>query len=326
MSQTIEANGKPSQTMYESVGTVGPEAPEPPDASPSTTEYESPNGLLLSNPNPDEESSGATAGELGADTEIELGSPADSDGSAVEVLTDAIIGSYPELGEVSEVIIGTDDRIRVQNTTGYPWSAIVHLRIVADTGAVFGGTGFLVGPRTIITAGHCVFLHDHRGWARSIEVIPGRNGAQRPFGTFTAPRSSLRSVTGWTSSKQRSHDYGAIILPANVRPGVQTGTFGFASRNDSFLMGSALNLSGYPGDKPGEQWFMAQRPKSVASRVITYDIDTVGGQSGSPVWVLQDGKRYAVGVHTNGASSGNSATRIDSDVFNRMLAWKNEGS
>lgn len=241
------------------------------------------------------------------------------------MLPDAILGSYPELENVSEVIIGADERIRVHGTATYPWSAIVHLRIVADNGAVLGGTGFLISPRTIITAGHCVFLHERGGWARSIEVVPGRNGAQRPFGTFTAPRASLRSVTGWTSSKQRTHDYGAIILPGNARPGAQTGTFGFASRNDNFLLGSALNLSGYPGDKPNEQWFMAQRTKSVAERVITYDIDTVGGQSGSPVWVLQNNQRYAVGVHTNGHTSGNSATRINGNVFDRLLAWKNEG-
>ena len=70
---------------------------------------------------------------------------------------------------------------------------------------------------------------------------------------------------------------------------------------------------------------MAQRTKSVSARVITYDIDTMGGQSGSPVWILQNGQRYGVGVHTNGASTGNSATRIDTAVYNRMLGWKNEG-
>jgi len=70
---------------------------------------------------------------------------------------------------------------------------------------------------------------------------------------------------------------------------------------------------------------MAQKPKAVSNEVITYNIDSMGGQSGSPVWVLENGQRYGVGIHTNGASSGNSATRINSSVFNMLMNWKNLG-
>lgn len=225
----------------------------------------------------------------------------------------------------SEVIIGTDDRVRVGNTTVYPWRAICGLKITAANGQRFIGTGWLIAPRTVITAGHCVFMHNEGGWARSIEVVPGLNDAARPYGS--ASSGALRSVTGWTQSRNREFDYGAIILPGNARLGDRTGWFGLAVRDDAFLRAASLNLSGYPGDKGGnQQWFMAQWAKRVSGRVITYDIDTMGGQSGSPVWILQNGQRYGVGVHTNGASSGNSATRINTDVFNRMLAWKNEGA
>ena len=206
----------------------------------------------------------------------------------------------------------------------YPWRAICALLITAADNRRFIGTGWLVSPRTVITAGHCVYMHDAGGWAKSVKVIPGCNDGSEPYGNYTG--TTMRSVTGWTSSKNRDHDYGAIILPSSSRPGVQTGTFGLAVRNDAFLMNSSLNLSGYPGDKGGrQQWFMAQRPKRVSDRVITYDIDSMGGQSGSPVWVLENGQRYAVGVHTNGSASGNSATRINTAVFDNMVNWKNLG-
>ena len=49
-------------------------------------------------------------------------------------------------------------------------------------------------------------------------------------------------------------------------------------------MSAVLNMSGYPGDKGGsEQWFMSKTAKSVSERVITYEIDSMGGQSGAPV-------------------------------------------
>jgi V8-like Glu-specific endopeptidase len=167
-------------------------------------------------------------------------------------------------------------------------------------------------------------MHDHGGWPRSIEVIPAMNDAARPYGAGVS--TSFRSVNGWINSKNSDYDYGAIILPANSRPGDRTGWFGLAVKDDNFLKNAILNLSGYPGDKGGnQQWFMSFKTKSVTARRIYYDIDTMGGQSGSPVWVYLNGQRYAVGIHTNGHSSGNSATRIVTAVYNNLIAWKNLG-
>lgn len=301
-------------------------------AAAESTEYESLAGLNFNVQDPNAEArsgSSGGGGEAGLETTAYEGSVGGEGGDEAFGLAarDALLGSY----EVSdpllrpEVIIGPDNRVRVGNTAIYPWRAICGLKITAANGQRFIGTGWMISPRTVITAGHCVFMHNEGGWARSIEVVPGLNDASRPYGS--ASSGTLRSVVGWTQSRNREYDYGAIILPGNARLGDRTGWFGLAVRDDAFLRAANLNLSGYPGDKGGnQQWFMAQRTKSVASRVITYDIDTMGGQSGSPVWVLQNGQRYGVGVHTNGASTGNSATRINADVFNRMMAWKNEGA
>jgi glutamyl endopeptidase len=252
-------------------------------------------------------------------------------GSAVlddEPVLDAYFGAFPEelaRREALEIILGADNRIRITNTTEYPWRAICALKITAANGRQFIGTGFLVGPRTVITAGHCVHMAAQGGWVRSIQVIPGRNDGQSPFGS--AVSTVFRSVTGWTQNQNRQNDYGAIILPANARLGDRVGTFGFAVRDDNFLKSAVLNLSGYPGDKGGnQQWFMAQKAKSVSTRVITYEIDTMGGQSGAPVWVKIGNTRFAVGIHTNGHSSGNSATRIVQAVFNNLQNWKAQGA
>ena len=245
-----------------------------------------------------------------------------------EAPLDALFASYSELlpqaRELQEVIIGVDNRVRINNTTIYPWKAVCALKITAQDNSRWIGTGWLIAPRTVITAGHCVFMHDHGGWAKSIEVIPGLNDASRPYGSCTG--TSFRSVLGWTQNKDRNYDYGAIILPQNCRPGARTGVFGLAVKDDAYLKASVLNLSGYPGDKGGnQQWFMALRTKAVSARVITYDIDTFGGQSGAPVWIKVGNTRTAVGIHTNGATSGNSATRIVLPVFNNLQSWKNMG-
>ena len=224
----------------------------------------------------------------------------------------------------AEVVIGKDDRIRVQATRKYPWRAICSLRITARDGSHWIGTGWLVGPRTVITAGHVVFMRKHGGWAKKIEVIPGRNGSSKPYGSCIA--TSFRSVKGWTKKGKRSHDYGAILLPKSCPFGKRVGYFGYANYSFSSLLGRVVNLSGYPGDKPsGTQWWHARRIKFVTGRRLLYNIDTYGGQSGSPVWRYVNGHRYAVGIHTSGSLSGNGATRISKPVFKNIKKWKQQG-
>jgi glutamyl endopeptidase len=237
----------------------------------------------------------------------------------------AMLLQQPRINEsVQEVVIGRDDRIRVRNTTAYPWRCICSLRIRARDGSNWIGTGWMISPRTVVTAGHCLYIHSRGGWVSRIEVIPGRNGGSRPFGSCTS--STLRSVRGWTRSKKRSHDYGAIIMPRNCSFAGRLGWFGFANQSTLSLLGRTVNLSGYPGDKPaGTQWWHARGIRFATSRRLIYNIDTAGGQSGSPVWRLRNGKRYAVGIHTNGSPLGNSATRISRPVFRNLKAWKSQG-
>lgn len=233
----------------------------------------------------------------------------------------------PDIAEaIMEVVIGEDDRVQITTqSVEYPWRCICSLRITAANGTSWIGTGWLCGPRTVVTAGHCVFIHSHGGWARQIEVIPGRNGAERPFDACVA--TTFRSVEGWTQDRDRNVDYGVILLPTTCRYGDQLGWYGFANFGDDTLRDLHVNLSGYPGDKPtGTQWFHAREIKQVTQHTVIYEIDTAGGQSGAPVWIMRDGNRYSVAIHTNGALSGNSATRITQEVFANLVNWRNEAA
>ncbi|MGL4230013.1 MAG: trypsin-like serine peptidase [Casimicrobium sp.] len=225
-----------------------------------------------------------------------------------------------EVAQAMEVIIGNDDRIRITATTSTHWRRVCALRITFPNGAVYRGTGFFIGRRAVATAGHCVYLASQGGWARSIEVIPGMNDSTRPFGTATS--SNLRSVTGWTQQARPECDYGCIVLPENSFGGVNLGAFGFAALSADALNAQAAVLGGYPGDKPFAQlWGMSRKFKTVNANTLVYDIDTMGGQSGAPVYVIRNNQRCVVGIHNYGAASGNSATRITPPVYSILNNW-----
>ncbi len=225
---------------------------------------------------------------------------------------------------VAETVHGPDDRAQITNTAAYPWRANASLLITAADNSLWIGTGWFIGPHTLITAGHCVFLKNsgvpgRDGWVKSIQVMPGRNGATLPYGSVTS--TNFRSVKGWIENGDETFDYGAIIIPTEL--GNTVGWFGFGVYSDSDLVSATGNISGYPGDKPtGTQWYDARKIASVNSRKVYYDIDTAGGQSGAAVYRLINGARIGIAIHAYGGATTNSGTRIITAVYNNMVAWK----
>lgn len=221
---------------------------------------------------------------------------------------------------VLEVILGKDDRIRINKTQDIPWRRLCALRITFPTGAVYRGTGFLIGPRAVATAGHCVYLHSQGGWARKVEVIPGSSGAAKPYGSVEA--TQFRSVGGWVTDKRAESDYGCILLPPSPFSGVNLGSFAVGALSSEALLAKPVVLAGYPGDKPfAELWGMARKISTVGPDTIMYQHDSMGGQSGAPVYIQRNGSRTVVGIHNYGSSSGNSATRVTKPVAERLIAW-----
>ena len=251
---------------------------------------------------------------------------------APETLIVPDTSTLPDIGEASfgparpilETVHGVDNRIQITNTSVYPWRAIASLLITARDGSLWIGTGWFIGPHTLMTAGHVVYIKNsgvpgRDGWVRSIQVMPGRNGGTLPYGSVTS--SNFHTVNGWANNGDENYDYGGIIIPTQL--GNTVGWFGFGVYADGDLTAAIGNISGYPGDKPaGTQWYDSRKIASVNSTKVFYDIDTAGGQSGSAVYRIINGNRYAVAVHAYGGAVTNSGTRINNNVYNNMVAWK----
>lgn len=220
----------------------------------------------------------------------------------------------------NERVFGQDTRRRVTSTTAVPWRWTCELIITMPDGKKYIGTGWLVGPRCVMTAGHCV--HDGgtgSDWAKSIEVIPGMNGSSRPYGTLVS--RSFITVGGWYYDRDFDYDYGCIILPSPI--GNRLGYMGVASYSNSVLRRLTLNTAGYPGDKPfGTMWFTTGRVSGMSNYQIYTQMDLIGGQSGSAVWRVTGGKRYAFGIVSAESSSTNYLLRINSSVLANIKRFR----
>jgi glutamyl endopeptidase len=233
-----------------------------------------------------------------------------------------------------ESLIGHDDRVKVSDTTSRPWRMIAGLKLIpqAPLTSTHIGTGWFVGPKTLLTAGHCVHSStDFNGWVGAIEVSPGRSGANFPYGTVVATK--FFALQEWIASADPDYDIGCIQLDQPL--GDRVGYFKIASLSDSDFENALVNVSGYPGDLDDgrSQYFHANRVLRSSARRIYYDVDTYGGQSGSPVWVQQagDAEPQAIAVHAYGtagtapslAVTANSGPRLSAKIVATVQEWLN---
>jgi glutamyl endopeptidase len=241
----------------------------------------------------------------------------------------------PRSSPLESLLGDIDRRKQILETELTPWRMICALEIESQSGAAYVGTGWFAGPRTVITAGHCVFDPvELGGWAKKITVVPGRNVDQKPF--QSASSASFSTTDRWQEAQDPDFDYGVIHLSSDL--GASVGSFSVGVLPDAELKDRLVNVSGYPF-QPGEgkaQYFHANRVKALTGRRLFYDIDTMGGQSGSPVWAYEDGSDVPVvvaihaygvgGVPTNLNVVANSGPRVLPEVLDVIRGWIARGN
>lgn len=183
---------------------------------------------------------------------------------------------------LASIIGPSDDRVIVANTSQVPWRLIAALEIHSDAGTA-RGTGWLAGPRSVVTCGHCILDHESGARATSIVVTPGRYKNSQPFGSFTCTRFSVPAE--WRDGRQPAWDIACIHLEEPV--GETLGWFGLDGIPVDSLPGQAIRTAGYSefDSSNGRMLQSSGTAQRVAGGRLFYSADTLDGHSGAPIWI-----------------------------------------
>ncbi|KAL9602705.1 MAG: hypothetical protein Q9219_001695 [cf. Caloplaca sp. 3 TL-2023] len=226
--------------------------------------------------------------------------------------------------DVDESVVEGDERTLVDKihfAPGGKYRSIVKLFIhyeFQEKGGWAMGTGWLITPDILVTAGHCSYDWSHKlGRATEVKAYIGYDGRQSEKSPDVQFRQAKRVATteGWITTRgQKPFDVSFMQLQKPF-----TGVTPFKFEDTPANGRLALGVVGYPGDKidrgtneKGAHMYEMFLPteydlSTQKDTMLEYQIDTFGGNSGSPV--LRQKDLVSIGAHVYGGTI-NSASVI----------------
>lgn len=236
----------------------------------------------------------------------------------VHVLTDNEETEFAEEGECeayipperySRAIFGADDRVTVDKTDVFPFSAIAYMKVHATCGCNWECSGFMVRRKCLMTAAHCMVCADHGAWADRIDFMFGyKNGycAYKYCKHWEAWAGDL-----FRNGYDNANDYAVVHFDEAV--GDKVGWFGICyGYSDSYIADQYLTVAGY---RDGKLKYDRGYAQAIDSNLIGYTIDMLSGNSGCPVF---DEDYYVVAINVSHNEYTNHGHRITDQVYRTM--------
>jgi len=235
------------------------------------------------------------------------------------ILDQEIKGSNPTMS-TDRNIVSKDDRSQVTDTSTYPAITVGWLWTQDQKGNWTTCTGTLIGPKTVLTAAHCVYDHATGGWVQAMTFIPGEIDANTaPYGQFDW--ANVNILKGFIDNYD-GKNYGSVMpwdlaeIELADAAGDQLGWMGFKADDASELKATMI---GYPGDKPdGTMWQdSCDVPvKNFGDQVFMHDCDSYAGSSGSALWEdAGKGDLYIRGINVAEDDKNNYGLRLIDSYF-----------
>ena len=234
-------------------------------------------------------------------------------------------GSY----DMFKIIGSTDDRTPVSeyNRYQFPYTSIGYIVTEWENKEPTRGTGVLIGDNIVLTAGHNIYDIENNKLALAVIFYPGRwsntGSGMQPFGYATGINYYYQEFRenvdlSTTAVEAAGYDWGIIVLDRNI--GNDVGYMGVNYYDDYLdLRNKNIRITGYPANINNNtnvvkynQYEATGNIAGVTNDAISYTIDTSGGQSGSPVYELNN---CVIGIHNFAGNTVNYGKRVDDLVY-----------
>ncbi|MDE6520894.1 MAG: S1 family peptidase [Ruminococcus sp.] len=205
-----------------------------------------------------------------------------------------------------------------------------------DTSVVrlsIGGTGFIIGKHTIVTAGHCVYDINQKKFDNfTIDIVGNDNSAIKTITPhYVHVPKNFADLTKYNTMPDIQYDYALIYVEEDLSA---YGMFNMGICLDKYIddKGKVI-VSGFPQKYPSnyndsEYGLRFKASGNIISsenngRNITYDADATNGDSGGPVYVNEsyvDSRvsydyNTVVAINVSQFVAFNAGVRINFDIL-----------
>ena len=197
-------------------------------------------------------------------------------------------------------------------TNIYPYNCICYIRVPTGPDTYTSGTGFIIGPHTILTAAHLVAGVPTDNYINSSQTLEVSSPTISVTGRYHISSEPWSGVLGPSTAQT---DFAIITVAQDLK---QTG---FILSPPAFSTRGTVNVTGYPNSVPGYSFVGNPQFNDIGtvSKDSQYaDLDWVStdpnslvafpGESGAPLWTMSGSTATAVGISSTDGSSAFTTT------------------